>query len=169
MPHCATKNGNHANSGRGVPLAIYVAILSEGQFNAEYQQNSRWGTVTPGRARALAFFRRNSPWSVGQRHRSFRQIQAPSSPLPPPPCRRLRGLCCRAAPGATPMPRSPRLPAGHSFSGMASFYGNESGSKTASGQRFKPERHDLRPPLAAVRHQNWRVTHGGPERRRHRQ
>jgi rare lipoprotein A len=25
---------------------------------------------------------------------------------------------------------------GHSFSGMASFYGNESGSKTASGQRF---------------------------------
>jgi len=26
--------------------------------------------------------------------------------------------------------------AGHSFSGMASFYGNESGSKTASGQRF---------------------------------
>lgn len=26
--------------------------------------------------------------------------------------------------------------AGHSFSGMASFYGNESGSRTASGQRF---------------------------------
>jgi rare lipoprotein A len=25
---------------------------------------------------------------------------------------------------------------GHSFSGMASYYGNESGSKTASGQRF---------------------------------
>jgi rare lipoprotein A len=25
---------------------------------------------------------------------------------------------------------------GHSFSGMASFYGNESGSKTASGQHF---------------------------------
>lgn len=25
---------------------------------------------------------------------------------------------------------------GRSFSGMASFYGNESGSKTASGQRF---------------------------------
>src|SRR5580704_19312335 len=25
---------------------------------------------------------------------------------------------------------------GHSFTGMASFYGNESGSKTASGQRF---------------------------------
>jgi len=25
---------------------------------------------------------------------------------------------------------------GHSFSGMASFYGNESGSRTASGQRF---------------------------------
>jgi len=25
---------------------------------------------------------------------------------------------------------------GHSFSGMASYYGNESGSRTASGQRF---------------------------------
>ena len=25
---------------------------------------------------------------------------------------------------------------GHTFSGMASFYGNESGSRTASGQRF---------------------------------
>lgn len=25
---------------------------------------------------------------------------------------------------------------GHSFAGIASFYGNESGSKTASGQRF---------------------------------
>ena len=43
---------------------------------------------------------------------------------------------------------------------MASFYGNESGSQTASGQRIQPERHDLRPPLAAVRHQA-RVTHGG--------
>ena len=28
---------------------------------------------------------------------------------------------------------------GHSFSGVASFYGNESGSKTASGQRFNQE------------------------------
>ena len=31
---------------------------------------------------------------------------------------------------------SPSSGGGHSFSGMASFYGNESGSKTASGQRF---------------------------------
>jgi rare lipoprotein A len=28
---------------------------------------------------------------------------------------------------------------GHSFSGIASFYGNESGSKTASGQRFNQD------------------------------
>ncbi len=28
------------------------------------------------------------------------------------------------------------LGSGHSFSGMASYYGNESGSRTASGQRF---------------------------------
>ena len=27
---------------------------------------------------------------------------------------------------------------GHSFSGMASYYGNESGSRTASGQRMNP-------------------------------
>ena len=31
---------------------------------------------------------------------------------------------------------APTSGSGHSFSGMASFYGNESGSKTASGQRF---------------------------------
>jgi peptidoglycan lytic transglycosylase len=31
---------------------------------------------------------------------------------------------------------APSSGSGHSFSGMASFYGNESGSKTASGQRF---------------------------------
>ena len=31
---------------------------------------------------------------------------------------------------------TPPSGSGHSFSGMASFYGNESGSKTASGQRF---------------------------------
>ena len=30
----------------------------------------------------------------------------------------------------------PSTGSGHSFSGMASFYGNESGSQTASGQRF---------------------------------
>ena len=30
----------------------------------------------------------------------------------------------------------PTSGSGHSFSGMASFYGNESGSRTASGQRF---------------------------------
>src|SRR5450631_2122271 len=31
---------------------------------------------------------------------------------------------------------APSSGSGNSFSGMASFYGNESGSKTASGQRF---------------------------------
>jgi rare lipoprotein A len=33
----------------------------------------------------------------------------------------------------------PSSGSGRSFSGMASFYGNESGSKTASGQRFNQE------------------------------
>ena len=32
--------------------------------------------------------------------------------------------------------RNANATAGHSFAGKASFYGNESGSKTASGQRF---------------------------------
>ena len=31
---------------------------------------------------------------------------------------------------------TPSVGTGHSFSGVASFYGNESGSKTASGERF---------------------------------
>jgi rare lipoprotein A len=34
---------------------------------------------------------------------------------------------------------APSSGSGHNFSGMASFYGNESGSKTASGQRFNQE------------------------------
>jgi rare lipoprotein A len=34
---------------------------------------------------------------------------------------------------------APSAGSGHSFSGLASFYGNESGSQTASGQRFNQE------------------------------
>jgi rare lipoprotein A len=49
---------------------------------------------------------------------------------------------------------------GRSFSGMASFYGNESGSKTASGQRFNQEAmtaaHRTLPFGTKLR-----VTHGG--------
>jgi rare lipoprotein A len=49
---------------------------------------------------------------------------------------------------------------GHSFSGMASFYGNESGNHTASGQRF-----DQNAMTAAHRSLPFgtklRVTHGG--------
>jgi rare lipoprotein A (peptidoglycan hydrolase) len=37
---------------------------------------------------------------------------------------------------AKPVP----LPKGHVISGIASFYGAESGNKTASGERFDPER-----------------------------
>jgi peptidoglycan lytic transglycosylase len=49
---------------------------------------------------------------------------------------------------------------GHGFSGMASFYGNESGSKTASGQRFNQN-------AMTAAHKSLpfgtklRVTHGG--------
>src|ERR1051325_2885021 len=49
---------------------------------------------------------------------------------------------------------------GHSFSGMASYYGNESGSKTASGARFNqtamPAAHRSLPFGTKLR-----VTHGG--------
>jgi rare lipoprotein A len=55
---------------------------------------------------------------------------------------------------------SPSSGSGHSFSGMASFYGNESGSKTASGQRFNQNA------LTAAHRTlpfgtKLRVTHGG--------
>jgi peptidoglycan lytic transglycosylase len=55
---------------------------------------------------------------------------------------------------------TPSSGSGHSFSGMASFYGNESGSKTASGQRFNQN-------AMTAAHRSLpfgtklRVTHGG--------
>ncbi len=55
---------------------------------------------------------------------------------------------------------APSSGSGRSFSGMASFYGNESGSKTASGQRF-----DQNAMTAAHRSLPFgtklKVTHGG--------
>lgn len=55
---------------------------------------------------------------------------------------------------------APSSGSGHSFSGIASFYGNESGSKTASGQRFNQNA------LTAAHRTlpfgtKLRVTHGG--------
>jgi peptidoglycan lytic transglycosylase len=55
---------------------------------------------------------------------------------------------------------TPSSGSGRSFSGMASFYGNESGSKTASGQRFNQNA------LTAAHRSlpfgtKLRVTHGG--------
>src|SRR3954452_18927971 len=55
---------------------------------------------------------------------------------------------------------TPSSGSGHSFSGMASYYGNESGSKTASGQRFNQN-------AMTAAHRSLpfgtklRVTHGG--------
>ncbi|MDE1935664.1 septal ring lytic transglycosylase RlpA family protein [Bradyrhizobium sp.] len=55
---------------------------------------------------------------------------------------------------------APSFGAGRSFSGMASFYGNESGRRTASGQRFNQE-------AMTAAHRSLpfgtklRVTHGG--------
>jgi rare lipoprotein A len=55
---------------------------------------------------------------------------------------------------------APSSGSGHSFSGMASYYGNESGSRTASGQRFNQNA------LTAAHRTlpfgtKLRVTHGG--------
>ena len=66
----------------------------------------------------------------------------------------------KAATGSTPMPSIGSSGSGRSFSGMASFYGNESGSKTASGQRFNQN-------AMTAAHRSLpfgtklRVTHGG--------
>lgn len=55
---------------------------------------------------------------------------------------------------------NPTSGTGHSFAGMASFYGNESGSRTASGQRFNQN-------AMTAAHRSLpfgtklRVTHGG--------
>ena len=55
---------------------------------------------------------------------------------------------------------TPSSGTGHSFSGMASYYGNESGSRTASGQRFNQNAmtaaHKTLPFGTKLR-----VTHGG--------
>jgi len=57
---------------------------------------------------------------------------------------------------------------GRIFSGMASFYGNESGQQDRLGPALQSKRHDLRPSLAAVRDPTardpWRSQRG-----RHRQ
>ena len=62
--------------------------------------------------------------------------------------------------GASASLAAPSEGSGRSFSGMASFYGNESGSKTASGQRFNQEAmtaaHRTLPFGTKLR-----VTHGG--------
>jgi len=55
---------------------------------------------------------------------------------------------------------TPSTGSGHTFSGMASYYGNESGSRTASGQRFNQNAmtaaHRTLPFGTKIR-----VTHGG--------
>src|SRR5258707_8107596 len=69
-------------NGTGVPLVTYVAILSEGLIDVEYQQ--AWTGVCNPVTYGVRSDRRNSPgrW---QRHRSFGQIQAPPSSSPPCP------------------------------------------------------------------------------------
>src|SRR5882757_9506543 len=67
-------------NGTGVPLVTYVAILSEGLIDVEYQQ--AWTGICNPVTYGVRSDRRNSPgrWQ----HRSFGQIQA--SPSSPPPC-----------------------------------------------------------------------------------
>jgi rare lipoprotein A len=64
------------------------------------------------------------------------------------------------APIAAPMAAAPASHGGRSFSGVASYYGNEAGSRTASGQRFNQN-------AMTAAHRSLpfgtklRVTHGG--------
>ena len=124
-------NGANA-SGTGVPLLRLQPVLSEGLLSMVNNNTSTRGLVTPARA-AIALIATSvllcgsiTEASARSRHHrghhhhhvrhhhhhagtnSFRDANA-------------------SIPSST---------GGRSFSGMASFYGNESGSKTASGQRF---------------------------------
>ena len=110
-------------TGTGVPLVTYVAILSEGLIYAEYEQCST-GTFNPV-AHGFRLDRRNSP-GRGQHLRGFGQIQAPP---PPRHSHQAAGnwLDANASIGSAPDAASRARPR---------IYGNESGSKTASGQRF---------------------------------
>ena len=101
----------------------------------QYQKSTR-GTVTQSRT-ALAFFAATLLLGGGiteasaksrhhyQGHHFHHVSEASESPRGGSRSDSWRDANASAAAGS-----------GRSFSGMASFYGNESGSKTASGQRF---------------------------------
>ena len=90
------------------------------------------GTVTQSRT-ALAVFAATLLFGGGITEASAKSRHHPPPSLPPPRQQRCRDgqRSWRDANASISRPGS-----GRSFSGMASFYGNESGSKTASGQRF---------------------------------
>jgi len=97
----------------------------------QYQKSTR-GTVTQSRT-ALAFFAATLLLGGGiteasaksRHHHHHHHRHHASNDAGNAPSNSWRDANASAAAGS-----------GRSFSGMASFYGNESGSKTASGQRF---------------------------------
>src|SRR6266446_5711396 len=117
-------------NGTGVPLATYVAILSRGTYYMLEFKNLSLGLATQSRAAmtilAATLFLGGGITEASAKsrhhHRHHHSHHASNS----------AGASWRDANAAV----TPSSGSGHSFSGMASFYGNESGSKTASGQRF---------------------------------
>jgi rare lipoprotein A len=94
-------------------------------------QKSALGTITQSRT-ALALFAATfllgggvTEASAKSRHHHYRHHAGNDS-----------GTASNTAANSSWRDANASVGSGRSFSGMASFYGNESGSKTASGQRF---------------------------------
>src|ERR1700722_4304167 len=123
-------------NGTGVPLVTHVAILSRGTRIMLTSKNPALGTTTQSRT-ALTLFAATllvggsiteaSAKSHRHHHHGYRHSHHASSSLD-----RASSRGWRNANAAIDQSSG----SGRSFSGIASFYGNESGSKTASGQRF---------------------------------
>src|SRR5258708_2372330 len=126
MPHCPTKRHPHT-TGRGFHLShawqYYLRVYC--MLNLK---KSTLGTKTQSRT-AVAFFAatllvggsftESSAKSLQYHHRHHHHHA------------RAEGASWRDANASIASSSG-----GHSFSGMASYYGNESGRRTASGQRF---------------------------------
>src|ERR1700761_3103258 len=161
-PYSATKR-RPPQRGTGVPLATYVAILSEGIFNDRIHE------VGTGNRSQVANHTRGTRGDPGVRRRSFgglgAGLPAPSSsrlpsPLPPP-----RQQCLRA-----------RVLAGRQCVDRPGFirrtqllrHGVVLRQRIRQPYRVRRphglQRHDLRPPFAAIRHQAarqpWRPQRG---------
>src|SRR5262245_27429122 len=123
MPHCERKRPPIA-TGTGVPLATNVAILSRDYSMLKTKKLAPGATRSlPAIALIAATFLAGGLTEAAAKSRKHHHHHAAKSS---------QKSDWRDANAAV----TPSAGGGRSFSGVASFYGNESGSKTASGQRF---------------------------------